>query len=460
MLKYPYWKVIKIKWRSFIALTVLFLLVGVWFIIKKDADSVAVSGSKNGYSVLAVNYTDISEKDIDKLLKNNPDVVCICKADVVKLEALIGDDSEYNLYSEPSSDENAFVNAVIWKSTVFESLKENTVWLSESLNSSNKYIESEDYSLCSYVLLSSGKDSIAFFNCNLDENKTIREKQIPALVNRIRCYTSYFPVVVFGDLNLGADDSVLTSVCGFTRGNNGIYFSCAEAEYSKKTKINYITPQDTPFELDFDKKMIALTYDDGPSSGETTDRILDSFEKYNAKATLFTIGVRASADKEKLIRAFSLGFEIGNHTNNHESFLDNDIYTIRNSLKQTSEYVRDSVGVAPFLVRPPGGTYRNSLGEICKVDCPIILWSIDTKDYKNGKTPDDVYSSVVDNAFDGAIVLMHDIHAVSADSAEDIIKDLIYEGYQLVTVSEIIEFSELELENNSVYTSASRVYTK
>ena len=55
---------------------------------------------------------------------------------------------------------------------------------------------------------------------------------------------------------------------------------------------------------------------------------------------------------------------------------------------------------------------------------------------------------------------MHDIHVVSADSAEDIIKDLIYEGYQLVTVSEIIEFSELELENNSVYTSASRVYTK
>ena len=451
---------IKIKWKSFIALTVLFLLVGVWFIIKRDTDSVAVSGSKNGYSVLTVNYNDISEKEIDKLLKNEPDVLCVCKADVVKLQELIGDDSEYKLYYELSSDENSFGNAVIWKTTVFESLKENTIWLSESLNFSNKYIEAEDYSLCSYVLLSSGKDSIAFFNCNLDQSESIREKQIPAFVNRIRCYTSYFPVVIFGDLNLGASDSLLTNVCGFTRGNDGIYLSCAEADYSKKTKINYITPQDTPSELDFDKKMIALTYDDGPSSGETTDRILDSFEKYNAKATLFTIGVRASADEEKLIRAFSMGFEIGNHTNNHESFLDNDIYTIRNSLRQTSDYVKESVGVEPFLVRPPGGSYRNSLGEICKVDCPIILWSIDTKDYKNGKTPDDVYSSVVDNAFDGAIVLMHDIHAVSADSAENIIKDLISEEYQLVTVSEIIEFSEIELENNSVYTSASRVYTK
>ena len=163
---------------------------------------------------------------------------------------------------------------------------------------------------------------------------------------------------------------------------------------------------------------------------------------------------------EEILQIYRAGFEIGNHTNNHESFLDNDIYTIRNSLRQTSDYVKESVGVEPFLVRPPGGSYRNSIGEICRVECPIILWSIDTKDYKNGKTPDDVYSSVVDNAFDGAIVLMHDIHAVSADSAENIIKDLISKEYQLVTVSEIIEFSEIELENNSVYTSASRVYTK
>ena len=168
----------------------------------------------------------------------------------------------------------------------------------------------------------------------------------------------------------------------------------------------------------------------------------------------------ARAISLKLIRALSLGCEIANHTNNHEGFGKNDIGVINESLKACSDTVYKAIGIRPFLVRPPGGIYRNEIGEICDIGYPIILWSMDTKDFEDGKTKSDVLDTVKSRAFDGAIVLMHDIHEPSVLAADELFSYLKDKGYQLVTVREIIEFSDLELVPGYVYTSANKVYKK
>jgi peptidoglycan/xylan/chitin deacetylase (PgdA/CDA1 family) len=69
---------------------------------------------------------------------------------------------------------------------------------------------------------------------------------------------------------------------------------------------------------------------------------------------------------------------------------------------------------------------------------PLYYWSIDTEDWKS-RDAQKVYNAVIKNAKDGDIVLMHDIYSSTAEAVEKIVPKLIEEGYQLVTVSELIQ---------------------
>jgi peptidoglycan/xylan/chitin deacetylase (PgdA/CDA1 family) len=83
---------------------------------------------------------------------------------------------------------------------------------------------------------------------------------------------------------------------------------------------------------------------------------------------------------------------------------------------------------------------------------PNILWSVDTLDWKT-KDTDATIKAVKENAADGAIVLMHDLHESTCDGAESIVKWLLDEGYQLVTVSEMADCRGITLENGTRYYS-------
>ena len=77
-----------------------------------------------------------------------------------------------------------------------------------------------------------------------------------------------------------------------------------------------------------DKKLIALTFDDGPHPKET-NQVLDVLKKYNVKATFFIAGKHANWYPEPLIRASKEGHEIGNHTFNHPDISNLSNSTIR-----------------------------------------------------------------------------------------------------------------------------------
>lgn len=200
--------------------------------------------------------------------------------------------------------------------------------------------------------------------------------------------------------------------------------------------------------IDTSKPMVAITYDDGPSS--VTGKILDILEKNGAKATFFQIGSQVESYPEVEKRINSLGCELANHTWEHKWLSSLDVDGINYQLDHTSDTVESITGRRPKLMRPPGGFYNETVQ--AEADMPMIYWSVDTEDWKTRDAKKTI-SAVLDHVKDGDIVLMHDLYEQTAEASETIIPELIKRGYQLVTVSELAQARGVSMENGKVYYS-------
>lgn len=221
---------------------------------------------------------------------------------------------------------------------------------------------------------------------------------------------------------------------------NGVSASC-EISVAEK-------PQCIRSGLDPRKPMIAFTFDDGPNE-ETTNRILDVFEKNNASCTFFIVGNRTNRgpNEQCVKRMVEKGFQLGNHTYDHKHY--GAKVTIEDITKCTDR-LNEISGIGPSAFRPTGGEMSDLIKQNC--GAPIILWSIDTEDWKNRDSAK-IYSNVLRDARDGGIVLMHDIYKSTADAVEAVIPKLIENGYQVVNVAELAYYKGKNLENGTVYYS-------
>lgn len=194
--------------------------------------------------------------------------------------------------------------------------------------------------------------------------------------------------------------------------------------------------------------MLALTFDDGPS--QYTPQILDLLETYDAKATFFVVGSRVDTYSEMISRAIELGCEIGNHTVNHVDLSEADSETMAKEIGDCNNSVCRNTGYTPSLLRPPYGATNQSVRE--NAGMPLVLWSIDTRDWES-RDADAVVAEVLEQIQDGDIVLMHDLYGSTAEACKTIIPELIAQGYQLVTVSELARAKGIDLENGERYFS-------
>ncbi|MGN1401163.1 MAG: polysaccharide deacetylase family protein [Bacillus sp. (in: firmicutes)] len=190
--------------------------------------------------------------------------------------------------------------------------------------------------------------------------------------------------------------------------------------------------------LDPDKKYIALTFDDGPHK-MNTPAILDALKKYNAKATFYVIGQRAADASEIVKAAYDAGHEIGIHTWTHPNLAKLPKEDILTEVTDTAELITSITGTAPKTIRPPYGAYNSMVQSL--IDVPIVNWSVDTLDWKHRNTSR-VIEIVRNNVKNGSIILMHDIYGTSAAAVETIVSELVSEGYEFVTVSELLEIGE------------------
>lgn len=215
-----------------------------------------------------------------------------------------------------------------------------------------------------------------------------------------------------------------------------------EAPISTPTNLN----------IDPDKPMVALTFDDGPKPG-STNQILDLLEANGVSATFFIQGKQAAQYPDLVRRAHSLGCEIGNHTYNHKDLTILNDQEAMDQIESVNSLVKELTGAGCGLVRPPHGRGWRDSRVLTLVPYPLIMWSIDTRDWST-HDPVKTIAAVLDNVKDGDIILMHDVYTETAEAAATVIPELIARGYQLVTVSEMFAYKGLDLSAGHAYRRA------
>lgn len=229
-------------------------------------------------------------------------------------------------------------------------------------------------------------------------------------------------------------------------GSDSFVIDTSNNSVSRINKTNYEYDVVINRKIDKSKRMIALTFDDGPNYN--TSKIIDVLNKYDIKATFFVLGSRAINNKDILKKMADSGMEIGNHTYNHLLLTKYDENKIRSEVEDTSEVIYSATKKRPKLLRPSYGSVNNKIKKVANM--PIIIWDIDTLDWKyhNSKR---ITSRVVNKVRDGDIILMHDIYSASLNALSNIIPILQDNGYEFVTIDELFYYKGISLENGKVY---------
>ncbi|MCD8011176.1 MAG: polysaccharide deacetylase family protein [Lachnospiraceae bacterium] len=197
---------------------------------------------------------------------------------------------------------------------------------------------------------------------------------------------------------------------------------------------------------------VALTFDDGPQTN-STNAILDVLEEYDVHATFFIVSENVSSNSDTLKREVELGCELGTHTMSHADLTSLDDDAFEEEVSGSISQIEEASGGEVTLIRPPYGSLNDEVRE--KLELPIILWSIDTLDWKTrdaSKTYKKVKKQVSEEG--GDILLFHDIYDETATAIEDVVPWLIKKGYKLLTVSELYEYYEVDLSLHKAHGSA------
>ena len=196
-------------------------------------------------------------------------------------------------------------------------------------------------------------------------------------------------------------------------------------------------------------KLIALTFDDGPSY--YTPRLLDGLKERGAKATFFVLGEMAASNPDLVRREFREGHQVAQHTYSHVQLTAKTDDEIRSQLSRTDALLNGILGKEfKYDLRPP---YGDANGRVLSViGRPAFNWSIDPVDWRD-RNADTVCSRIVGAAFDGAIILVHDIHGTTIPGALRAVDILQAQGYEFVTIRELFRRRGVPTYDGNLYVS-------
>lgn len=186
-------------------------------------------------------------------------------------------------------------------------------------------------------------------------------------------------------------------------------------------------------------KLIALTFDDGPSR-TTMVEVLDLLAEYDAKATFFVIGRKINAStKDVLQRAVDEGHEIANHSFNHVKMAELTEEEIVKEFEDCQKAVFDAVGVEMYYFRAPFGSVDERVRRL--VPAPFMLYGAAAGDGTNESIAEDRAYRVLSKAYDGCIVLLHCFEGndPTVEALSSILPELKKQGYKFVTLTQLYE---------------------
>lgn len=203
-------------------------------------------------------------------------------------------------------------------------------------------------------------------------------------------------------------------------------------------------------EAQTEKKYIALTFDDGPRS-DTTSVLLAGLEERGVKATFFLIGEQIEGNEWLLEWMAEDGHQVGSHTFTHLKLQESSSDTIVQEINKTETLLRSILGEGEYWLRPPYGLIDESRKSL--IQTPMVYWSIDPEDWKV-LDAEKVKEHVCTHAQNGDIVLLHDFYPTSVEAALAIVDRLQAEGFEFVTVAELLALNGTQAEAGKLYRNA------
>lgn len=215
--------------------------------------------------------------------------------------------------------------------------------------------------------------------------------------------------------------------------------------------------------IDKTRKFVALTFDDAPQS--MLENLLAVFANFNqihpncpSTATVFCNGrLIHNENKHTLSAACAMGWELGNHAFSHTDLTTLSAQEKWREISDTDALLQTIDGNALHLFRPPFGKIEREWKELLPV--PIVNWTIDTLDW-TGKTSEEIQQSVLQNIFDGAIVLLHDSKQNTVDAVKELLPKLYENGYQAITLSAMAKVHGVSMKNGAEYIRLRKNATK
>ncbi|MGN0404898.1 MAG: polysaccharide deacetylase family protein [Bariatricus sp.] len=192
--------------------------------------------------------------------------------------------------------------------------------------------------------------------------------------------------------------------------------------------------EDAVKEMTAEKMKIALTFDDGPHPS-CTPLLLDGLKERGVKVTFFVIGVNVEQYPELVKREYEEGHIVGNHTYNHVEITRIDSEKAKEEIEKTSQAVERITGHPTEYMRPPFGAWQKDLE--LEMNVIPVLWTVDPLDWTT-ENEDEIVNKVVTDVQENDMILLHDCYKSSVNAALRIIDLLQKEGYEFVTVDELI----------------------
>lgn len=192
------------------------------------------------------------------------------------------------------------------------------------------------------------------------------------------------------------------------------------------------------YSVECEGKKCAITFDCAWGADDIPD-ILDTLDKYKAKATFFIVGIwaRKYPDMVKLID--ERGHEVANHGYSHIHMGSIPENKIIEEITLCNGILEEITGKKVTLFRPPYGEYSASTIKAAKkLDCISIQWDVDSLDWKDSLSEQDIYNRVIKRTGNGSIILFHNDTKYTAKVLSAILENLSANGFECVTVSDML----------------------
>ena len=398
---------------------------------KKFNENINTVIEENKNIIVGINYPTTGYKKIDNLISNDIEVIYNDFKDEYESFSNLTDKSELNIDYTYNILNDTYI-------TIILNIYINSSKLSDKIN----YIKTYNYDI--------NKKSMISLSDILSEDKF---KTVNSLTKSyiIKHYKNFIDINTLNNIqnqyaNFSFDEEYLYIYFNPNSNYNDIMevmipLKNLNIKLSKKKNLNKASIPANKI-VDVNKKVVALTFDDGPS--KYTDDLINILKENDVVGTFFILGNKVEIYSDTLIKAINNGNEIGNHSYNHKWLTKVDNNELQDQINKTQNIIFKNLNYMPTNFRPTYGSINNNMRN--NINLNIVLWNVDTMDWKY-KSVYKIVSRATKNTKDLDIILMHDTKKRTVDAVKKIIPILKEKGFEFVTVSELQEIKKLRKIN-------------